>query len=224
MKKLFIILIPLSEIISFSSCGGKSSTETVKEETKEEGSEEHVSETTTTLTEKQMETIKRRYYTVVSTIIGAKAPDLEMLDTAGKPASLYDLKADYTVVAFWDPNCGHCKEEIPRLDSFYKAGWKAQGVRVYAVLSGDSKEDIKPAWLKFIHEHGLDEWTNVYQTRAMEDADAAAQKPSYRQLYDVIMTPTILLLDKDKNIIAKKLSLKQIDELLQVKVNSAKTK
>jgi RND family efflux transporter MFP subunit len=57
MKKLFIILIPLSEIISFSSCGGKSSTETVKEETKEEGSEEHVSETTTTLTEKQMETI-----------------------------------------------------------------------------------------------------------------------------------------------------------------------
>jgi thiol-disulfide isomerase/thioredoxin len=179
---------------------------------------------TSWLSEKQMEIIKRQYYMVVSSIIGAKAADLEMLDTTGKPSSLYNLKADYTVVAFWDPNCGHCKEEIPRLDSFYKASWKAKGLKVYAVLSGDSKEDVKPAWLKFIHDHNLDEWTNVYQTKAMEDADAAAQKPSYRQLYNVVMTPTVLLLDKDKNIIAKKLSLSQIDELLQVKIKSTKTK
>lgn len=176
------------------------------------------------LNEKQMEAIKRRYYMVVSSLVGAPAPELDMLDTTGKPSSLYNLKADYTVVVFWDPNCGHCKEEVPRLDSFYKASWKEKGVRVYAVLSGDAKEDVKPAWLKFIHDHKLDEWTNVYQTKAMEDADAAAQKPSYRQLYDVVMTPTVLLLDKDKNIIAKKLGLKQIDELLLVKINSTKTK
>ena len=161
---------------------------------------------------------------VVSSVIGAPAPELDMLDTTGKPAPLYNLKSDYTVVAFWDPNCGHCKEEIPRLDSFYKASWKAQGLKVYAVLSGDSKEDVKPAWLKFIHEKGLDEWTNVYQTKEMEDADVAAGKPSYRQLYDVIMTPTVFLLDKDKKIIAKKLSLKQIDELLQHQAKTSKTK
>lgn len=184
----------------------------------------HAPGLTSWLNEKQMETIKRRYFMVVSTMLHASAPELEMLDTAGKKTSLYELKADYTVVAFWDPNCGHCKEEIPRLDSFYKASWKKAGVKVFAVLSGDSKEDVKPAWLKFIHEHGLDEWTNVYMTKEMEDADVAAQKPSYRQLYDVIMTPTILLLDKDKKILAKKLSLKQIDELLQNQLNSAKTK
>ncbi len=57
MKKYFIIIIALAGIISISSCGGKSSTETVKEETKEEGSEEHVSETTAKLTKEQMETI-----------------------------------------------------------------------------------------------------------------------------------------------------------------------
>lgn len=179
---------------------------------------------TSWLNEKQMEAIKRRYYMVVSSLIGAKAPDLEMLDTAGRPSTLYNLKADYTVVVFWDPNCGHCKEEIPRLDSFYKASWKKQGVKVFAVLSADGKDDVKPAWKKFIHDHNLDEWANVYQTKEKEEADVAAQKPSYRQLYDVIMTPTILLLDKDKNIMAKKLSLKQIDELLQVKKNSTKTK
>ena len=39
----------------------------------------------------------------------------------------------------------------------------------------------------------------------------------YRQLYDVTLTPTIYLLDKEKRIIAKKLTWQQLDDLLQVK-------
>lgn len=179
---------------------------------------------TSWLNEKQMETISRRAYMLMANLIGAKAADLEMLDTAGKPTSLYNLKADYTIVIFWDPNCGHCKEEVPRLDSLYKASLKAKGVKIYSVLSGDAKEETKPAWIKFINEHQLKEWTHVYQTKAMEEAESAAQRPSYRQLYDVIMTPTLYLLDKDKNIIGKKLTLKQIDELLEVKIQSNKNK
>ncbi len=179
---------------------------------------------TSWLNEKQMETISRRAYMVMGTLIGAQAADMEMLDTAGKPSSLYNLKADYTIVIFWDPHCGHCKEEVPRIDSIYNASWKEHGVKVYAVLSGDSKENLLPDWKKFIHEKGLDDWTNVYQTKAMEDADAAAQKPSYRQSYDVTMTPTVVLLDKDKRIFGKKLNWQQIDELLKVRWKNDKTK
>jgi hypothetical protein len=51
----------------------------------------------------------------------------------------------------------------------------------------------------------------------MEDAEKAAQKASYRQLYDVTMTPTIFLLDKEKRIIGKKLTRQQLDDLLNVK-------
>jgi peroxiredoxin len=172
---------------------------------------------TSWLNEKQMETISRRAYMLMANLLGAKAADLEMVDTAGKPASLYKFDAEYTIVCFWDPNCGHCKEEVPRLDSFYKASWKAHGVKMYGVLSGDSKEDLLPAWKKFINEHNLGEWKHVHITKEMEAADAAAQKPSYRQLYDVTMTPTMYLLDKEKRIIGKKLTPMQTDELLQVK-------
>jgi len=161
---------------------------------------------------------------MMANLIGAKAADLEMLDTAGRPQSLYNLRSDYTVIVFWDPNCGHCKEEVPRLDSFYRASWKAKGVKVFSVLSGDAKEETKPAWIKFINEHHLTEWTHVYQSKQMEDAEKASQKPSYRQLYDVIMTPTIFLLDKEKQIIGKKLALKQIDDLLEAKINASKKK
>jgi peroxiredoxin len=182
----------------------------------------HTKGLTNWLNEKQMEVINRRGYMLMANLVGAQAADLEMIDTAGKPASLYSVNADYVLVCFWDPNCGHCKEEVPRIDSIYEASWKKHGLKVYAVLSGDSKEDIKPAWLKFIHEHHIEEWVNVYQTKEMEEATAAAQKPGYRQLYDVIMTPTVFLLDKEKKIIAKKLNWEQIDDLLKVKWKTAK--
>ena len=169
------------------------------------------------LNEKQMETISRRAYMLMANLIGSKAADLDMLDTAGKPAPLYEVAADYTVVVFWDPTCGHCKEELPRLDSVYRANWKPHQVKMYGVLSADSKEDLKQEWLKYIRVHNLTDWVNVYQTKEIETANAAAQKPGYRQLYDVTLTPTIYLLDKEKRIIAKKLTWQQLDELLQVK-------
>jgi peroxiredoxin len=172
---------------------------------------------TSWLNEKQMETISRRAYMLMANLIGAKAGDLEMLDTAGKPATLYNVEADYIVVCFWDPNCGHCKEEVPRLDSIYKASWKQHGVKMYGVLSADSKEDVRTVWKQYIREHDLGEWINVYQSKEMEAAETASQKPSYRQLYDVTMTPTLFLLDKDKRIIGKKLTWQQLDELMQVK-------
>ena len=68
------------------------------------------------LNEKQMEAISRRAYMLMSNLIGEKGADLEMLDKDDKPSTLYNLSADYTIICFWDPNCGHCKEEVPRLD------------------------------------------------------------------------------------------------------------
>ena len=171
------------------------------------------------LNEKQMEAISRRAYMLMANLIGEKAADLEMLNTEGKPTSLYSLNADYTVICFWDPNCGHCKEEIPRLDSIYRASWKNHNVRIFAVLTPDDKQNVKPEWLTFIKENNISDWTHVYKTKEMEDADFAAQRAGFRQLYDINMTPTIYLLDKDKHIIGKKLTLLQLNDLLEVKWN-----
>ncbi len=170
------------------------------------------------LNEKQMETIRRRAYMVMSNLVGEKAANLEMVDSTGKPTSLYDLKADYTLVIFWDPTCGHCKEEIPHIDSIYRASWKAHGVRIYSVLTEDKKKE----WVNYIKEHNIGEWTNVYQTKEMEKAVSDAQLPSYRQLFDVTQTPTLFLLDKDKRIIGKKLGWKQLNEVLETKWTAKK--
>ncbi|MBS1755636.1 MAG: redoxin domain-containing protein, partial [Bacteroidetes bacterium] len=165
------------------------------------------------LTAKQLDIITRRAYMQMANLIGEKAADLEMLNTSDKPVSLYNVEADYTVLVFWDPTCGHCKIELPKIDSVYRASWKKNNVKIFAILT----ENQKAEWLKYIQEHNLEDWTNVYETKEMEAAKAAAGQPGFRQLYDVTMTPTLFLLDKDKRIIVKKLNWEQLNDFLQTK-------
>ncbi len=170
------------------------------------------------LNETQHKSISNRAYMQMSNLLGNIAANMDMLNTADKPIALYDVKADYTLVLFWDPNCGHCKEEIPHIDSIYRAKWKQQNLKIYAVLT----EDNHPLWLKYVTEHNLSDWINVYQSAAMRKEEEEAGRISYRQLYDVIMTPTLFLLDKNKRIIGKKLTWQQLDDLLQVKIAAEK--
>ncbi|MEP6583707.1 MAG: thioredoxin-like domain-containing protein [Ginsengibacter sp.] len=172
------------------------------------------------LNEKQMTAISNRAYMLMSNLIGEQAANLVMADTAGITSSLYDLQSAYTIVVFWDPTCSHCQHDVPRLDSFYRAKWKDAGVKMYAVLT-ETKEQDK--WKEFINKNNLQSWVNVYETGEQKKENDEAQKPSYKQLYDVTQTPTLYLLDKDKRIVAKKLTIDQMDDVLQMKVNNKMT-
>lgn len=170
------------------------------------------------LTKYQDSIISRRAFMLMSNLVGEKAANLELADVNAKPKSLYDVNAEYTFVVFWDPNCGHCKEELPRIDSFYRAIWKAKNIKIFAVLNDG--EQLKQPWLDFIKEKKLDDFINVYQTKAMADMELTQQKPSFKQLYDVYVTPTMFLLDKEKRIVAKKLSIEQFNDFIDVKMKA----
>ena len=73
-----------------------------------------------------------------------------------------NIKAPLTFVAFWDPHCSHCQLQIPRLDSFYEAKWKNEGVKIFAVCVNDYVVDD---WKKFIVEHKLNGWYHAYETK-----------------------------------------------------------
>jgi protein-disulfide isomerase len=120
------------------------------------------------------------------------------------------------VVVFWDPTCGHCKETLPRIDSIYRAKWKALNVKIYAV--GKETDGTKNDWLKFINDHQLQGWVHVYNSKADNDARVNNNIPGYYQLYDVQSVPTLYLLGKDKRILAKKIPFEQIDEVLDFKL------
>jgi hypothetical protein len=62
----------------------------------------------------------------------------------------------------------------------------------------------------------------VYYSKEAEKNRVEKGIPGYSQLYDVQSFPTLYLLDKDKRIIAKKLSYEQIDEIIQLKKKDSK--
>jgi hypothetical protein len=170
------------------------------------------------LNENGKKVISDRYYSLLMNITGKPAADIELTDTAGKMARLYSLVSDFTVVAIWDPTCGHCKEVVPKIDSAYHAKWKAMGVKLFGLAR--ETEGRKTDWLSFIHDHKLNEWTHVYYSKEEDAARINAGIPGYSQLYDVQSFPTLYLLDKDKRIIGKKLTVEQIDEILGYKTKN----
>ncbi len=170
-------------------------------------------------TEKYRKFVNDRAYSIMANLIGQPAANLEMTDTSGKTRTLYEVPANFVLVCFWDPTCSHCKETVPKLDSIYQAKWKYEGVQIFGVMVDGGKDN----WLNFIRAHNLGDWINVYQTAAQHDAVAAAGRPDYRQLYDVYQTPVLYLLDKEKRIVAKKLTYQQVDEVINLKLKKVNT-
>ncbi|HTA61946.1 MAG TPA: thioredoxin-like domain-containing protein [Bacteroidia bacterium] len=114
---------------------------------------------------------------------------------------LYSIKADYTVVVFWDVDCGHCQKEIPKLKEIYdKLKAEGKSVEVYSVYTHFEVDK----WKKFIKEHKLN-WVNVYNGVHLIDLKVK---------FDIYSTPRIFLLDKNKVIKAKQISAEQVEDLI----------
>jgi thiol-disulfide isomerase/thioredoxin len=171
------------------------------------------------LTDKGRKIITDRAYSLMANIMGSPAAEIELPDSTGKKRNLYGVEAPYTVVVIYDPTCGHCKETLPKLDSLYASKWKAWGVKLYGLAK--ETEGKQSDWKEFMYKSGMKEWVNVYYSKEAEKARIAANTPSYSQLYDVQSFPTLYLLDKDKRIIAKKITDKQLDEILEQRVKSS---
>lgn len=153
------------------------------------------------LKEDQLNKIIDRAYALAPNLIGKQAAQLDFKDTTAHLQSLYKTPGKYTVLVFWDPTCGHCKTEIPRLDSAYQASWKNKGVSMIGIKTEGTQDE----WLKFIREHNLKGWVHGYEPQAATN---------YRRLYDVYSTPMIYLLDEKKKIVAKKLGVEQLQAFL----------
>jgi len=124
-------------------------------------------------------------------LIGRKAPELLMNSFAGYYVSLYDIRSDFTIIYFWEPDCGFCKEATPMLKDYYEKH-RADGIEIFAVCTQQDQEK----WEKYIVDNGLG-WVNGWDPQRLSRSD---------YLYNVESTPLIYILDKDKKIIAKRLA------------------
>lgn len=132
-------------------------------------------------------------------MIGKKAQDLVMDSDKGMFVSLHDIEKDFTILYFWEPDCGHCAESTPKLKAYYDRA-KNQGVEVFSVCTAGEKAK----WQKYIADHKLN-WINGWDPE---------RRSNFGYYYNVEATPLIYILDRDKNIIAKKIGADDIEPFI----------
>jgi len=161
------------------------------------------------------------------TLIGQPAPNLIMRqvpeehfgmaaqDTAikkdphiGQDFLIHDVQAKYTILYFWEADCGHCKTSTPALHEVYNR-LHNKGVEVISVHVINSLEG-KEKWVDFVNENQLFGWINCWSPYSNE----------FRTLYNLQSYPQLFVLDKDKKIVAKRVTPEQAENIINNLMNT----
>ena len=155
-------------------------------------------------------------------LIGERCPVLSLPDSNMTWYNIYkNVPAEYTVLYFFDPDCGHCKKETPKLVDFYNTTGKSAGVKVVTVCANNDEK-----WREYLVKTKMDELINLaipsevfndkaYATELVLSGKTDLGSLNYHDTFDVYATPKVFLLDKDKKIIAKHIAVEQIGGFIE---------
>ena len=131
-------------------------------------------------------------------LVGREAPELILFDTMRHVRSLHHMPGRYTLLLFWSPTCGHCREIIPAIYNVFDRVADSLDMTAFAILSEPDETTVEK-WKKFLVDHHIDNprWVNLNGGEANID---------WREVYDIQTTPQIYLIDnKTHKFLAKKL-------------------
>jgi thiol-disulfide isomerase/thioredoxin len=154
-----------------------------------------------------------------SLLLGEKAPNLILQDSTEKKwVNLHrDIKSKWTILVFWDPNCGHCKKEIPVIQTFYEENKNTYDISIVAISTELENKD----WKKYIRENNLTDWIHISDNPEIHNNPAkylgvtTLESLNFRHTYDIYTTPQIYILDENKTIKAKKIGAAQLEDLFE---------
>ena len=133
---------------------------------------------------------------------GMTATDFSYVTPKGKTGRMSDIKADYTLLFFYDPDCTNCREYehiLSEMPAFLDMQEK-DILRALAVYPDDNEEE----WLLKSSQmpHGwIVGWNKQGDIRS-------------KTLYEIRATPTMYLLDKQKKVMLKDGSMEQLIQYL----------
>jgi peroxiredoxin len=156
--------------------------------------------------EESLEKIRENVLFTENNLIGKTAPDLTLESFDGEYVNLHQVDAKYTLVVIYEPNCSHCSVFVPQLYSEVYQPFKEKRLEVFAIYSMDNKAE----WSEFLTEHNLFDWINVWDEHHVS---------RFKVLYDGRKTPGIYVLDENKKIIGKKMTVEQVKQFMEQELN-----
>lgn len=131
---------------------------------------------------------------------GAKVPAITYANSGASQNNLLNSNAEKTLIIFYATWCPHCKEMLPKIYSFYKQQ-KPGSLAVVAVSLDTKVED----WQAFT-EKTCPDWLNFCDLKGW-DGKAAHD-------YFIYATPSMFLIDKNSQLIAKPTNVDEISSSL----------
>ncbi|MFY0606931.1 MAG: redoxin domain-containing protein [Cyclobacteriaceae bacterium] len=156
------------------------------------------------ITDEYTEKLRDEVAFVKPNLIGKRAPEIVAVDIDMNPFDIEMLAAEHFLVFIYDPDCGHCKKTVKKLEEVEEK-LANLGVEVIALCTTTDVE----RWKTFV------ESTNPNWNHCIDPTG----KSYFRVSYNVRSTPKIYLLDESKTIIAKKLDIDQFIEIVESRLN-----
>lgn len=136
--------------------------------------------------------------------VGAKTPDYFGITIDGKVYAIYASRAKYTLVVFWSTDCEYCHEFLTQIRK--KLDLKSDFELVTFALA-DSQDEVVRAVKKMrlpgYHFYDEKRW----------DSEAFLD-------YHITSTPTVFLLDVNKNIVCKPYDWHELKEWLKINIQN----
>lgn len=141
-------------------------------------------------------------------LVGKEAPELILFDTTRHVYSLHHMPGRYTLLLFWSPTCGHCRDIIPAIYKVFDRVADSLDMSAFAILTEPDETTLKK-WKRFLEDHHMDNqrWVNLNGGEANVD---------WREVYDVQTTPQIYLIEnKEHKFVAKKLNAQLLEQIIK---------
>jgi peroxiredoxin len=148
------------------------------------------------LDEKTGGLIKRRIDQARILKVGSTAPEITLPDSIGRQIKLSKINAGKILVVFYASWCPHCKELLPQLNKMVK-NQTEKNIEVFAISLDTKRED----WLNFISAN-CQSLINVSDLTGW-DSKAATD-------YFIYATPSMFLIDSDRKIISKPMTIEDL--------------
>ena len=138
---------------------------------------------------------------------GTRAADFAFITREQRTQRLSDLRSDYVLLYFFNPDCNDCK----RVTDYISAS------SVFSALLKDKRLTI----LALYPDEDLQAWDNHINDIPQEWVVARYAKDADREAYDLPAIPNLYLLDRDKNVILKDAPVELIENWLHQEMPEA---
>lgn len=152
-------------------------------------------------------TLNQRLEQYAKLASGKPSPSIAFLNDQGEQVRLENITSEYTLVVFWASWCPHCIEMLPELKKIYDRETRIK----FEVLS-ISLDTARTEYQNYITKHNIN-WITHCEFKGWTGKIVTD--------FNIYATPTMFLLDRNKMILAKPISLSGLkQELSKIGISS----